>query len=177
MYVLGIWDGHDAGAALVDGDRIVYAANEERFTKRKLELRFPYNSIMAALEYEHLQPADIEHVAFSTMEFAKTLERLFPQMKESYYSMRRRKTLRPRLEDARHKLKYSLTSIGVLPSNTFISKNVVAGHLRGMGFGNFKLHVVDHHTAHAATAAFTAPFDRQLVVTMDGLGDGLAGSV
>ncbi|MDE1833651.1 MAG: hypothetical protein KGH58_04510, partial [Candidatus Micrarchaeota archaeon] len=82
-----------------------------------------------------------------------------------------------RLEDTRHRLKYNLTSMGILPSNTFISKNVVARDLRSMGFRNFKLHVVDHHTAHAATAAFTAPFDRQLVITMDGLGDGLSGSV
>ena len=177
MYILGVWDGHDAGAALIDGDRIVYAANEERFTKRKLELRFPYNSIRAALDYEKIQPTDVEHIAFSTTEFTKTLERLFPQMKESYYTMRRRKSLKPSFEHTRHKLKYNLTSIGVLPSNTFVSKSVVSGHLKSMGFDNFKLHVVDHHTAHAATAAFTAPFKRSLVITMDGLGDGQSGSI
>jgi carbamoyltransferase len=41
MYVLGIWDGHDSGAALVNDNEIVFAANEERFTKRKLEINFP----------------------------------------------------------------------------------------------------------------------------------------
>ncbi len=46
-----------------------------------------------------------------------------------------------------------------------------------MGFDKFKLHVVEHHTAHAATAAFTAPFKNSLVITLDGLGDGLSGSV
>ena len=41
MYVLGIWDGHDSGAALVSDDEVLFAANEERFTKRKLEINFP----------------------------------------------------------------------------------------------------------------------------------------
>ncbi|MDE1810744.1 MAG: hypothetical protein KGH66_01750 [Candidatus Micrarchaeota archaeon] len=177
MYVLGIWDGHDSGAALIDGDRIVYAANEERFTKRKLELKFPYNAVRAALAYEKISPKDVEHIAFTTTELTKTLERIFPQMKESYYSMRRRKGMKPMFENARHNLKYRMTSIGVLPSNNFVSKGVVSGQLRSMGFEDFKLHVVDHHTAHAATAAFTAPFDKQLVITLDGVGDGLSGSI
>ena len=45
-----------------------------------------------------------------------------------------------------------------------------------MGFKNYKLHMVDHHTAHAATAAFTSGQKRALVLTLDGLGDGLSGS-
>lgn len=177
MYILGIWDGHDSGAALVDEKRIIYAANEERFTKRKLEVNFPYNAIKAALDYENIKPSDVEHVAFTTTEFTKTLERIFPSMKESYYKFRRRKMLKPHFENSRHNLKYSLTSIGILPACNSISSSIVAGKLRHMGFDKFKLHVVEHHTAHAATAAFTAPFSSSLVVTLDGLGDGLSGSV
>ena len=41
MKVLGIWDGHDAGAALIDDGHVVFAVNEERFTRRKLEIGFP----------------------------------------------------------------------------------------------------------------------------------------
>ena len=48
-YTLGIWDGHDAGAALVEGDRIVFAVNEERLSRRKLEVGFPFRSIRACL--------------------------------------------------------------------------------------------------------------------------------
>ena len=59
MYVLGLWDGHDAGAALLEDGNIVYAANEERFTKRKLEMKFPYNSIRAALDHAQIKPTDI----------------------------------------------------------------------------------------------------------------------
>jgi carbamoyltransferase len=177
LYVLGVWDGHDAGAALVSNTDIVYAANEERFTKRKLDINFPYNSITAALDYAKIKPNEIEHVAFTTTEFTKTLERVFPSMKENYYRFRRRKMLKPRFENARHNLKYTLTGIGVLPLCNEISSNIVAGKLRHMGLRNFRLHVVDHHAAHAATAAFTAPFSKSLVITLDGLGDGLSGSV
>ena len=46
MYVLGIWDGHDAGACIVEKNRIEVAVNEERFTKRKLDVGFPFNSII-----------------------------------------------------------------------------------------------------------------------------------
>jgi carbamoyltransferase len=177
MYVLGVWDGHDSGAALVEGGRVVYAANEERFTKRKLEIKFPFNSVNAALRYAKITPGDIKEVAFTTTEFTKTFERIFPFVKENYYRFRRRKMLKPRFENLRHNLKYSMTSVGVLPLCSSASRYVVAGNLRRMGFKDFRLHVVDHHTAHAATAAFTAPFRRSLVVTLDGLGDGLCGSV
>ena len=80
MYVLGLWDGHDAGAALVRDNEIVYAANEERFTRRKLEVKFPYNAIAASLAYACRRPTDVEHVAFTTTELTKTLVRVFPVM-------------------------------------------------------------------------------------------------
>jgi carbamoyltransferase len=175
--VLGVWDGHDSGAALLNEKEIIFAANEERFTKRKLEVNFPYNSINAALSYAKIKPQDVEHIAFTTTEFTKTLERMIPSMKENYYKFRRRKMLKPSFENSRHKLKYAMTSIGILPFCNSISSSIVSGKLKGMGFKNFKLHVVEHHMAHAATAAFTAPFKSSLVVTLDGLGDGLSGSV
>ncbi|HUC38802.1 MAG TPA: carbamoyltransferase C-terminal domain-containing protein [Candidatus Acidoferrum sp.] len=177
MYVLGLWDGHDAGAALIRDNEIVYAANEERFTKRKLEVNFPYHSIAAALAYAKIKPADVEHVAFTTTEFTKTLERMFPVMRENYYNFRRRKMLKPRFENFRHELKYSLTSVGILPGCNSISSSIIRKHLGHMGFQNYKLHIVEHHTAHAATAAYTSPFSRSLIVTTDGLGDGLSATV
>lgn len=177
MYVLGIWDGHDSGAALVDEKGVVYAANEERFTKRKLEVTFPYHSIRAALNHAGLKPSEIEHVAFTTTEFTKTLERLFPGMKESYYEFRRRKMPKPAFENFRHNLKYTLTTVGILPFCNTISSHIIGNRLREMGFGNFRLHLVEHHVAHAASAAFTSGFKNSLVITLDGLGDGLSGSI
>ena len=57
--VLGIWDGHDAGAALVAGEEILFAVNEERLTRRKLEVGFPRLSISACLEHAGLVAAEI----------------------------------------------------------------------------------------------------------------------
>jgi carbamoyltransferase len=177
MYTLGVWDGHDSGAALIDEDRVVFAANEERFTKRKLEIKFPVNAIQEALKQAKLKPSDIENIAFTTTELTKTASRVFPSMKENYYSFRRRKIPKPPFENLRHHLKYNITSIGILPLCGTISRACVSGELKRIGFENFKLDIVEHHTAHAATAAFTSGMDRALVITLDGLGDGLCGSV
>ncbi len=78
-WVLGIWDGHDAGAALVRGEKILVAVNEERLTRRKLEVGFPRLSIGACLNHAGLAPADIGTVAASTTDPAKTLTRLLPR--------------------------------------------------------------------------------------------------
>ena len=96
MYILGIWDGHDSGAALLEDGKILFASNEERYTKRKLEIKFPYNSISAALAYAGIKPEDVDVVAFPTTELAKTLSRILPYQQEVYYRFRRRKMIRPR---------------------------------------------------------------------------------
>ncbi len=176
MYVLGIWDGHDSGAALVRDNEILFAANEERFTKRKLEISFPSHAIAAALKHAKIRPHEVEHVAFTTTEFTKTLERMIPGMKENYYQFRRRKVPKPSFEHARHKFKYSITTVGPLPLCGAVSSSIIRSRLDRMGFKNYRLHIVDHHTAHAATAAFTSGKSRALVLTLDGLGDGLSGS-
>ncbi len=177
MYVLGVWDGHDAGAALLEDSRVLYAANEERFTKRKLEMGFPSHAVAAALAFAGVKPTDIKHVAFSTTELTKTLERVVPGMRERYYLLRRRKVPRPRFEDFWHDLKYTLTGVGIVPGCNAVSSAWIARNLRHMGFADFKLHRVEHHTAHAATAAFTSGHGKRLVITLDGLGDGLSGSI
>src|SRR5262245_1572337 len=84
--VLGIWDGHDAGAALLDGGRVRIAINEERLTRRKLEVRFPERSIAVCLSATELAPASVTHVAATTTDPAKTLGRWWPGSKERYYA-------------------------------------------------------------------------------------------
>ena len=84
-YILGLWDGHDSGAALIEDGKIVFAANEERYTKRKLEIKFPYNAISNALDFAGIKPSDVETIAFPTTELTKTISRVFPNQKEAYY--------------------------------------------------------------------------------------------
>ncbi|MEM3781384.1 MAG: carbamoyltransferase C-terminal domain-containing protein [Candidatus Micrarchaeaceae archaeon] len=184
MYVLGLWDGHDSGAALLEDNKIVFASNEERYTKRKLEVKFPYNSIKAALGFAGIKPTDIGTVAFSTTEFAKTLSRVFPYQMERYYKLRRRKLSQKGVEGLMYKtrglqyrLKYWENMIGRLPGCESISKAVVARHLRHMGFRDFRLYAVEHHIAHAATAAFASGFKNALILTADGYGDGLSTTI
>ena len=55
-YVLGIWDGHDAGAALIHRGNVVFAVNEERLSRRKLEVGFPVLSIKSSLAYAGIGP-------------------------------------------------------------------------------------------------------------------------
>src|SRR5262245_61770377 len=90
MIVLGIWDGHDAGAALFADGSLVAAVNEERFTRRKLEIHFPIHSIRQCLELARCSAASVDIVATCTGDVAKTLARWVPSLKERYYRIRRR---------------------------------------------------------------------------------------
>ena len=88
--ILGIWDGHDAGAALFIDGRLAAAVNEERFTRRKLEIDFPRRSIAACLDIAGITPASVAIVACTTDDVAKAIGRLYPPSKEAYYRLRRR---------------------------------------------------------------------------------------
>jgi carbamoyltransferase len=175
-YVLGIWDGHDSGAALVKGDTVVFATNEERLSRRKLEVGFPTLSIQACLEGAGLSAKDITVVSCSTADVAKTLTRLFPFMKERHYQLRRRK-VKPPLLELQKRFKFWMTTRGAGPLSTSLSTSSIKKELLRAGFLGTELHIVDHHAAHAACAAFCSPFDDALIITMDGLGDGLSGSI
>ncbi len=174
--VLGIWDGHDAGAALLRGGDVLFAINEERLSRRKLDVGFPHLSIAACLKFAGLEASQIRTVAASTTDPAKTLTRLFPSLKEEYYLIRRRKKPPRRLDPLRKAFKYRFTELGP----NFLSRALSRAHLSSVlekaGFRDFQLDLVDHHTAHAASAAFCSGFPEALVLTLDGVGDGLSGS-
>ncbi len=178
MPILGIWDGHDAGAAVVDeSGRIVCAANEERFTRRKLEVGFPQKAIEACLGEAGLEPKDVGEVAISTFDPAKTLTRIFPSLKESYYLLRRRK-VRPRALDSwKRTFKHQLTTWRPNRLTRRLSEAALSRDLSRAGLERARIHWTHHHRAHAATAAFTSGFDPALVVTLDGVGDGLSGTL
>ena len=177
MYVLGIWDGHDSGAAVVKDDKIIFAINEERLTRRKLEVSFPEKSIQACLKYLSLNIGDINHIGISTYDFAKTLARIFPSFKEEYYLIRRRKREPKSFFRLKKKLKYKLTEIGPTEFYRWISSSLVSKKLKILGFKNFKLHLLNHHLCHACAAAFCSGFDDCIVLTLDGVGDGLSGTI
>ena len=150
--VLGIWDGHDAGAALVAGEEILFAVNEERLTRRKLEVGFPRLSISACLEHAGLVAAEIRTVAASTTDPAKTLTRLFPGLKEEYYLIRRRKMAPRRADPFKKAFKYRFTELAPNAISRMLSRAYMERRLKAIGFSDCRLELVDHHAAHASSA-------------------------
>jgi carbamoyltransferase len=175
--ILGIWDGHDAGAALLVDGKVAAAANEERFTRRKLEVDFPRLSISACLELAGIERSAVDIVATTTSDVAKAIGRLFPSTKEAYYQLRRRKAQPGALTDLRRRGKYLITEWKPNGLSRFASRWALDRALSGAGLGRAALRVYDHHACHAAGAASASGFDSCLVVTIDGLGDGQAATV
>ncbi|MBF0134617.1 MAG: hypothetical protein H7833_11520 [Magnetococcus sp. DMHC-1] len=176
MVILGLWDGHDAGAALIEEGRLTVAINEERLTRRKLEIGFPAGSIRECLHIRGMVPGDIDHVAISTHDWAKTLGRWLPSSMETHYRVRRRLAPPGWRSSLTKRLKYRLTT---WPGNAFtlaLSRHAVTRRLQTMGIHAAPLAFVDHHTAHAS-AAFLSGFAHAVVITLDGVGDGLSGSI
>jgi carbamoyltransferase len=175
--VLGIWDGHDAGAALLQHGRLRVAINEERLTRRKLEVRFPSRAIAACLAVAGIAANDVDVVAASTTDPAKALARVWPGSKERYYGVRRRKTPPGRWASTIRRLKYRMTEWGPSALSTSVSRATLARTLAAEGLGDARLELVDHHDAHAAGAAWGSGPGPRTVVTIDGLGDGLSHTV
>ena len=177
MYVLGVWDGHDAGACIVENGVIRVAINEERLTRKKLDIRFPDNAILGCLKFLNLKPADIQIVAACSSQFSRVLARSFPYLDREFYNFRRRLIPKPRFEDMRRAVKYRLTEIGSNKLFRGVTERQLRKKINRLGFKDYKLYVVDHHLAHAASAAFTCGFKKSLCITLDGVGDGLSGTV
>jgi carbamoyltransferase len=177
VYILGIWDGHDAGAALLQGGRIVCAVNEERLSRRKLDVGFPALAIRACLASEGIHPSSIQEVALSTADPAKTLTRLAPGLKEEYYLIRRRKRRPGRTDAFKKGFKYRFTELGPNAITRRLTRAVAGRELKAAGFARFRLSLLDHHRCHAEAAARSSGFERCLVMTLDGVGDGLSGSL
>ena len=176
MFVLGVWDGHDAGACLVENGRIKVAVNEERLTRKKLFIGFPERSIRACLNFFHLKPSDIQIIAACGTQFTRLLARQFPYFDREFYRFRRRLIPKPKFERLRRLLKYKLAELN-LPFSKKVAEEQLKRKLKKFGFRDFKLFIVDHHLAHAASAIFCSGFKKALCITLDGVGDGLSGSI
>jgi len=177
LNILGIWDGHDSGAALLQDGQLRCAINEERLSRRKLEVCFPARSIAACLALAKLPPEQVHLVAASTSDPAKTLGRWWPGSKERYYAVRRRKALPGSSAGLTRALKYRITEWGPGPASRVLSGRALKAELTRCSLGHAELRLVDHHEAHAAAAAWASGFASCAVVTIDGLGDGVSATI
>lgn len=175
--IIGLCDGHDSGACVLHGTDILFAANEERFTRRKLEVRFPDSSLEAGMKFTGVTREEIRLVAVPTAHPSKTLARVFPNIEERYYLTRRRKECPTRAGALMKKAKYTFSLIGPNAATAVVSRAVVAANLKRLGISGARVEIIDHHHAHAASAAFCSGFESCAVITLDGIGDGLSGTV
>ncbi len=167
---MGLWDGHDAGVACVDAaGRVLFAAQEERFSRRKLDVGFPERSFAEAVAACG-EPAEI---VVSTSDPSKVLSRLVPAMGRGYYLFRRHKVPPRPLDGLRRAFKASFTQVPPLPGCAALTRRLVA---RRSGL-DVPVRVVDHHFAHLASAFFTSGFTDATVLSLDGIGDGCSGAI
>ncbi|MBF0614201.1 MAG: hypothetical protein G8237_06620 [Magnetococcales bacterium] len=175
--ILGIWDGHDAGAVLLADGCLIAALNEERLTRRKLEVGFPIHAIRTCLEMAAIPPHEIRLVAGCTTDPAKTISRLWPASQERYYRLRRRMEPPGLLDPVTQRAKYHITEWSGNPVTRWLSTRALHDRLARAGLIHADLRLFDHHLCHAASAACTSGMPEALVITLDGLGDGRSGTL
>ena len=178
--VLGVVDGlHDAGAALVADGRLVAAANEERFTRKKLQGGMPTESIAAVLSTAGCDARDVDAVAVGGLATPTLATRVFRPAQAMFAPSLGICFDRPwhpvdRLGDlVRYRLRLSRArpEAAVGRAEGTLARPVLS---RGLprGLRGKPLVFVDHHLAHAESAWRTAGEERRLVVTCDAHGDG-----
>jgi carbamoyltransferase len=148
---------HDSAACLVVDGEIVAAAQEERFTRRKHDARFPAQALAWCIEAGGVAPRDIDHVVFYDKPFLK-FERLF----ETYLAF------------APRGFTSFAKALPVWLKDKLFQKRQLARALEatlGPGDWERKLLFSEHHLSHAASAFFPSPFERAAVLTMDGVGE------
>jgi len=151
MNILGISAFyHDSAAALIRDGRIVAAAQEERFTRKKHDHRFPTHAVRWCLESEGLSVGDVDVVAFYEKPFVK-----FERLLETY------------LAYAPHGIASFLKAMPLWVKEKLWMKEVVRKELGYEGTMVFP----EHHESHAASAFFASPFDRAAFLTIDGVGE------
>ncbi|NIR51217.1 carbamoyltransferase [candidate division KSB1 bacterium] len=151
MNILGIsCFYHDSAACLVQNDKIVAAAQEERFTRKKHDQEFPENAVKFCLNYANLTVKDLDYVAFYDKPFLK-----FERILETYL------TYAPR------GFRSYLIAVPLWLRRKLWIPDLIQNELGYKG----KLIYPEHHESHAASAFFPSPFQEAAFITMDGVGE------
>ncbi len=148
---------HDSAAALVvDGD-IVAAAQEERFSRKKHDARYPRNAVDYVLEEAGLRLSEVDHVAFYDKPFLK-----FERLIETYvaYAPRGWQSFR--------------MAMPIWMKEKLFQKDMLFRELKQHD-NDFrdkgKLLFAEHHFSHAASAFYPSPFEEAVILTLDGVGE------
>lgn len=157
-YILGISAFyHDSAAALIRNGEIVAAAQEERFTRKKGDARFPIDAITYCLNKAKIPLSELGYVAFYEKPHQK-----FERLSETYlaYSPAGYESYRE--------------AISLWAEYKLDIPNIIREELKG-----FKGDILftDHHESHAASAFFPSPFEEAAILTMDAVGEWATSSI
>ena len=151
MYILGISAYyHDSAAALISDGRVVAAAQEERFSRKKHDHSFPSQAAEYCLSQAGITVADLDLVAFYDKPFLK-----FERLLETYLSF------------APAGLRSFLQAMPMWIKEKVWLPDVIKKDLDYPG----KLIFPEHHQSHAASAFYPSPFEEAAILTLDGVGE------
>ena len=146
---------HDSAAALVEDGRIVAAAQEERFTRKKHDPSFPSHAISYCLEEGKVGFGEIDKIVFYDKPFLK-----FERLLETYIAM------------APRGFKSFRMAIPVWLKEKLFQKKLLRDELERFGeVDKDRLLFCEHHLSHAASAFYPSPYEQAAVLTMDGVGE------
>jgi len=151
MHILGISAYyHDSAACIVRDGEIIAAAQEERFTRKKHDHRFPANAVNFCLDYAGIKGGQVDLVAFYDKPLLK-----FERLLETY------------LDYAPSGLRSFIMAMPLWLREKLWIREQVAKECGSKGQVLF----TEHHESHAASAFFPSPFESAAVLTMDGVGE------
>lgn len=159
MTVLGISAYyHDSAAAIISNGKVLFAAQEERFTRIKNDASFPEESIKFCLQEAGIAVSELDAIAFYDKPFLK-----FERLLETYYAFA-----------PRGFRSFSKAMPVWLKEKLFI-KQFIRKKLKELNGGhkipNLKIVFPEHHLSHIASAFYTSPFSKAAFLTVDGVGE------
>ena len=148
---------HDSAACLVEDGRIVAAAQEERFTRKKHDPGFPSNAVAYCLREAGITAKELDLVGFYEKPLVK-----FERLLETYVAC------------APSGLQSYLMALPLWLTDKLWMADDIQSHVEGYGgeilFG-------EHHESHAASAFYPSPFEQAAILTMDGVGEWATSSI
>ncbi len=148
---------HDSAAAIVVDGKIIAAAQEERFTRKKHDSGYPFNAIEFVLNFANIKLSEIDSIVFYEKPFLK-----FERLLETYVAMA-----------PRGFAQFSKAMPSWLREKLFQKKmliNLLKQHDKTFN-NSKKIFFSEHHLSHAASAYFPSPFDEAVILTADGVGE------
>jgi carbamoyltransferase len=165
MNILGISAFyHDSAAALVSDGKIIAAAQEERFTRKKHDAGFPKNAVLYCLEEAGISMSDVDYVVFYDKPLIK-----FERLLETYLSY------------APKGFKSFIAAMPIWLKEKLFLKTTLKRELSalsGLTIAELPtLTFTQHHESHAASAFFPSPYEKAAVLCLDGVGEWATSSV